>query len=149
MPPVSSTPQRSPRCVGVSARRSYPAELGVGVTHGASRWAQTVVARCACETQLLATVYLCFLSIFEDSRGFARYLPQLLHARGLRHQDVQHACSLLSQGKWRELWGLALDRAAAQRAKTEANPAVERQRPAKEKEAYAIKCATSGNVSKA
>lgn len=81
----------------------------------------------------------------EIMRAFAHYLPQLLHAQSLRHQDIQEACSLLSQGKWRQLWKQALDRAAAHRAKMEANPAVERQRSAKEKEAYAVKCATSGN----
>ena len=77
-------------------------------------------------------------------RAFAHYLPQLLHAQGLRHQDIQEACSLLSQGKWRQLWKQALDRAAAHRAKMEANPVVERQRSAKEKEAYALTSKVKG-----
>jgi hypothetical protein len=46
------------------------------------------------------------------------------------------ACSLLSQGKWRwqQLWDRSLARAAGQRAKTQQNPVVERQRTSKEQD---------------
>ena len=89
-------------------------------------------------------------SLIKANKQVLALLPlQLLHAYGLRHQDVEEACSLLSQGKWKQLWEKALARAAAQRAKTEENPAVERQRTSKEKDVYARKCATAGNLSKA
>ena len=41
-------------------------------------------------------------------RLFTHYLPQLLHAHGLRHQDVEDTCSLLSQGKWWQLWDVSV-----------------------------------------
>jgi hypothetical protein len=34
-------------------------------------------------------------------RQFVHFLPQLLHAAGLRHQDVEYCCAIFVQGKWR------------------------------------------------
>jgi hypothetical protein len=33
-------------------------------------------------------------------RQFFHFLPQLLHAAGLRHQDVEYCCAIFVQGKW-------------------------------------------------
>jgi hypothetical protein len=54
-----------------------------------------------------------------------------------------------ANSKWQQLWDRALGRAAGQRAKTQQNPVVERQRTSKEEDPYARKCATAGNLSKA
>jgi hypothetical protein len=43
---------------------------------------------------------------------FVHFLPQLLHAAGLRHQDVESSNALIAQGKWRQVWRMALTRAA-------------------------------------
>ena len=77
------------------------------------------------------------------------FLPQLLHAAGLRHQDVESSRVLIAQGKWRQVWRMALARAANLQAKREKNPSTARQRSAREKLKYAHKCATAVNVSKA
>jgi hypothetical protein len=85
----------------------------------------------------------------ETLRQFVLFLPQLLHAAGLRHQDVESSSALIAQGKWRQVWRMALARAANLQAKRENNPSTARQRSATEKAKYAHKCATAGNVSKA
>jgi hypothetical protein len=84
----------------------------------------------------------------ETLRQFVHFLPQLLHAKGLRHQDVETSCTWITQGKWRQLWGQALARAAHLQAKKEQNFIAARQRSTKEKAQYAHKRATAGNVSK-
>jgi hypothetical protein len=70
------------------------------------------------------------------------FLPQLLHAAGLRHQDVESSSALIAQGKWRRVRRMALARAANLQAKREQNPSTARQRSATEKAKYAHKCAT-------
>jgi hypothetical protein len=50
-------------------------------------------------------------------RLFIRFLPQLLHAAGLRHQDVEYCCAIFVQGKWRQLWDMAMARAEKLEAK--------------------------------
>ncbi len=82
-------------------------------------------------------------------RQFVHNLPQLLHAAGLRHQDVESSSTLIAQGKWRQVWSMAWPRAANLQAKREKNPSTARQRSATEKAKYAHKCSTAGNVSKA
>jgi hypothetical protein len=44
-------------------------------------------------------------------RLFIHFLPQLLHAAGLRHQVVEYCCAIFVQGKWRQLWDMAMARA--------------------------------------
>jgi hypothetical protein len=66
---------------------------------------------------------------------------------GLRHQDVESSSALIAQGKWRQVWNMALARAANLQAKREKNPSTVRQRSATEKAKYAHKYATAGNVS--
>jgi hypothetical protein len=56
---------------------------------------------------------------------------------------------MIAQGKWRQVWRMALARAANLQAKCEQNPSTARQRSATEKAKYDHKCATAGNVSKA
>jgi hypothetical protein len=86
----------------------------------------------------------------ETLRQFAHFLPQLIHAEGLRHQDVESLCAMLAQGKWKQLWGQALAWADQLKAKKEQNPpTTARQRCTKEKSQYAHRCATADNVSKA
>jgi hypothetical protein len=46
----------------------------------------------------------------ETLRQFVHFLPQLLQAEGLRHQDVETLSTLIAQGEWRQLWGQALAR---------------------------------------
>jgi hypothetical protein len=70
----------------------------------------------------------------ETLRQFDHFLPQLLHAAGLRHQDVKSSSALIAQGKWRQVWSMALARAANPQAKREKNPSTARQRSATEKE---------------
>ena len=72
----------------------------------------------------------------ETLRQFVHFLPQLLHAAGLRHQDVQSSSALIAQGKWRQVWSMALARAANLQAKREKNPSTARQRSATEKAKY-------------
>lgn len=55
---------------------------------------------------------------------------------------------MFDQGKWKQLWEQALDRADQLQAKTAQNPTTARQRSAKEKSQYAHGFATAGNVSK-
>jgi hypothetical protein len=50
-------------------------------------------------------------------RLFIHFLPQLLHTAGLRHQDVEHCCALFVQGKWQQLWDMAMARAQKLEAK--------------------------------
>jgi hypothetical protein len=85
----------------------------------------------------------------ETLRQFVHFLPQLLYAAGLRHQHFESSSALIAQGKWRQVWRMALARAANLQAKREKNPSTARQRFATEKAKYAHKCATAGNVSKA
>jgi hypothetical protein len=75
------------------------------------------------------------------------FLPQLLHAAGLRHQDVESSSVLIAQGKWTQVWSMALARAANLQANREKNPSTARQRFATEKAKYAPKCDTTGKVS--
>ena len=79
----------------------------------------------------------------ETLRQFVHILPQLLHAAGLRHQNVESSSALIAQGKWRQVWSMALARAANLQAKREKNPSTARQRSATEKAKYAHKCATA------
>jgi hypothetical protein len=83
----------------------------------------------------------------ETLRQFVHFLPQLLHAAGLRHQNVESSSALIAQGKWRQVWSMALARAANLQAKRERNPSTPRQRSATEKAKYAHKCATAGATS--
>jgi hypothetical protein len=85
----------------------------------------------------------------ETLRQFFHFLPQLLHATGLRQQDVEYSSILIAQGQWRQVWDMALARAAKLQAKREKNPSIARKRTDAEKSNYAHKCATAGNVSKA
>jgi len=55
----------------------------------------------------------------------------------------------MAQGKWRQVWSMALARAANLQAKREKNPSTARQCSATEKAKYAYQRATAGNVSKA
>jgi hypothetical protein len=51
----------------------------------------------------------------ETLRQFVHFLPQLLHAQGLRPQDIESSSQLIGQGKWRHVWQfeqLALAQAA-------------------------------------
>jgi hypothetical protein len=83
----------------------------------------------------------------ETLRQFVHFLPHLLHASGLRHQDVDTSSALIAQGKWRQVWIMALARAANLQAEREKYPSTAaRQRSATEKAKYAHKCATAGNV---
>jgi hypothetical protein len=82
-------------------------------------------------------------------RLFIHFLPQLLHAAGLRHQDVEYCCAIFVQGKWRQLWDMAMDRAEKLEDKQAKNPIIARSRSSKEKSQYAHRCATAGNLSKA
>ena len=82
-------------------------------------------------------------------RLFIHFLPQLLHAAGLRHQDVEYCCALFVQGKWQQLWDMAMARAQKLEAKQAKNPKVAGSRSSKEKSQYSHRCATAGNLSKA
>jgi muconolactone delta-isomerase len=50
----------------------------------------------------------------ETLRQFVHFLLQLLHAAGLnvlvglRHQDVESSSTMIAQGKWRQVWRMAL-----------------------------------------
>ena len=44
-------------------------------------------------------------------RQLIHFLLQLLNAEGLRHQDVEYCCAMFAQGKWRQLWDMAMARA--------------------------------------
>jgi hypothetical protein len=81
-------------------------------------------------------------------RQFVHFLPRLLHTVGLRHQDVESSRVLIAQGKWRQVWRMALARTVNLQTKREKNPSTARQRSATEKAKCAHKCATAGNVSK-
>ena len=82
-------------------------------------------------------------------RRFVQFLPQLLHAEGLRHQDVEYCCAIFVQGKWRQLWDMAMARAKKSEDKKAKNPTIARSRSSKEKSQYAHRYATAGNLSKA
>jgi hypothetical protein len=82
-------------------------------------------------------------------RLFIHFLPQLLHAAGLRHQDVEYCCASFVQGKWRQLWDMAMAGAEKLEDKQAKNPTIARSRSFKEKSQYAHRCATVGNLSKA
>ena len=66
-------------------------------------------------------------------RLFIHFLPQLLHGAGLRHQDVEYCCALFVQGKWQQLWDMAMARAQKLEAKQAKNPKIARCRSSKEK----------------
>ncbi len=85
----------------------------------------------------------------EILRQFIHFLPQLLHAHGIRHSDIESSSHMLAQGKWRPVWKLALAQAARLEAKRAAKPLTARLRSSEEKAGYAVKCALAGNVSKA
>jgi hypothetical protein len=85
----------------------------------------------------------------ETLPQFVHFLPQLLHAQGLRPQDIESSSQLIAQGKWRHVWQLALAQAARLRAKCEQNPETARQRSLDEKAKYDLKCANAGNLTKA
>ena len=53
------------------------------------------------------------------------------------HQDVKSSSALIAQGKWRQVWSMALARAANLQAKREKNPSTARQRSTTEKAKYA------------
>ena len=82
----------------------------------------------------------------ETLRQFVHFLPQLLHAQGLRSQDVESSSTLIAQGKWRQVWELALAQAARNQAKHERNPTTARPRSGDEKSKSALKW---GNLAKA
>ena len=79
----------------------------------------------------------------ETLRQFVHFLPQLLHASGLRHQNVESSSALIDQGKWRQVCRMALARASNLQVKHEKNPSTARQRSATEKAKYDHKCATA------
>jgi hypothetical protein len=74
----------------------------------------------------------------ETLRQFVHFLPQLLHAQGLRHQDVESSSTMIAQGKWRQVWKLALDQAARLQGKREQNPTTARTRSSDETSKYAL-----------
>jgi hypothetical protein len=45
----------------------------------------------------------------ETLRQFVHFLPQLLHAAELRHQDVEFSSAMIAQGKWRHVWRMESD----------------------------------------
>ena len=61
-------------------------------------------------------------------RIFIHFVPQLLHAAGLRHQDVEYVCAIIVQGKWRQLWDMAMARAEKLESKQAKNPKIARSR---------------------
>ena len=77
----------------------------------------------------------------EILRQFIHFLPQLLHAHGVRHSDIESSSHMLAQGKWRPVWKLALAQAARLEAKRAAKPLTARPRSSEEKAGYAVKCA--------
>jgi hypothetical protein len=85
----------------------------------------------------------------ETLRQFVHFLPQLLHAQGLRHQDVESSNTMITQCKWRQVWKLALDHADSLQGKRERNPTTACKRSSDETSKYVLKCAITGNLTKA
>ena len=82
-------------------------------------------------------------------RNFAITLPQLLFVYGTRTEQVRRAVDLFNQGRWEDLWKLAIKAGERAKARTAKNPRQSKPKSDAQKDAYSQKCARAGNLSKA
>ena len=75
-------------------------------------------------------------------------LPQLF-VYGTRTEQVRRAVDLFNQGRWEDLWKLAIKAGERAKARTAKNPRQSKPKSDAKKDAYSQKCARAGNLSKA
>jgi hypothetical protein len=81
--------------------------------------------------------------------GNTSTLPQLLFVYGTRTEQVRRAHDLFNQGRWEDLWKLALKAGERAKARAAKNPRQSKAKSEPQKDKYAQKCARAGNLSNA
>ena len=82
-------------------------------------------------------------------RNFAITLPQLLFVCGTRTEQVRRAVDLFNQGRWEDLWKLAIKAGERVKARTAKNQRQSKSKSDAQKDVYSQRCARAGNLSKA
>ena len=73
----------------------------------------------------------------------------LLFVYGTRREEARRAHDLFNQGRWEDLWKLALKAGERAKARAAKNPRQSKANSEPQKDKYAQKCARAGNLSKA
>jgi hypothetical protein len=82
-------------------------------------------------------------------RNFAITLPQLLFVYGTRTEQGRRTVYLFNQGRWEDLWKLAIKAGERAKARDAKNQRQSKPKSDAQKDVYSQRCARAGNLSKA